>query len=332
MLTFFIFKTNITKNNIKNQAFIYMLEKFLDFIRRSNHIREFQYLQEDKAGLFLIIYLGVATVSYVLKFVEFYEAYKKIGFPIILGILVVGLILYSASVNSLLRNHRKELNSTRDVLTKWADNYNNILLKFKYLEVVHTYEIGEDGTGKCYRKFTIQPEDREIFLDIFSIGEVSRGDDLRPTLFGTKFKIDEIKADGKRVKMSYVEIESEYKNKIRIAAFFQPVLNPSEPPLNYEISYVWRGMWKNFIKDVESDGDIETTQDTERRVMKFIAPKGYEFQTIRVVSTKPSTPIQQSCDEPTYVDGKHQIVWTIKNPPKGSIKYKIIGRKIQFGN
>lgn len=306
-----------------------MLEKFLDFIRRSTHIREFQYLQENKAGPFLILYLGVAIVPYIFRFVEFYEAYRKIGFPIIVGILLVGLILYSAILNSLLRNHRKELNSTKDVLTKWADNYDNILLKFKYLEVVHTYEIEEDGTGKCYRKFTIQPEDREVFLDIFSVGEVSKDDNPQPTLFGTKFRIDEIKDNGKRVRMNYTEINSEYKNKIRIAVFFQPVLKPSEPPTNYEISYVWKNMWKNFIKDAKSDGDIETTQETERRVLKFIAPKGYEFQTIRVVSTKPSARIQQSCSEPTYVEGKHQIVWTIENPPKGLIKYEIVGIKIQ---
>ena len=306
-----------------------MIDWILNLIRRNRKIRNFQYVQEDKAGVFGLVYILLVATSLVFSFIEKFQEYKKIGFPIIAAVLLVGLVLYNSLANGLLRGHRKEIKLTKGALTTWVDNFTEQLQDFKYLEVYHTYEIRSDGSGVCYKRCVVQPKDSCVPLDMFHVGCVENDDESLPLLSQIKFKAEEVEDDNKKVRMVFTEINTKYRNRIRVAIFFEPMLQPKSLPFVYEISYEWKGMWKMFVADAESRGDIDTSQDIGKRVIEYIAPAGYEFQELKIVSKPRGYTIEGPKPELYQERGKSALRWTTYNIPRGtSLSYKIIAKKV----
>lgn len=177
------------------------MEKIINFLRKFSFWQNWQTTLENKpAGptqiTILIIIIASIVIYNTTQAIEVLLTFRKIGFPIITGVLLFVLATYATGTNLLLRRHRKALESTKEVLATWVENYASTLLKFEYLIVKYVYEIQKDGTGICYRRFKLKSLDSEVMLDEFDIGTFRSNEIAAPLFAEIQFYAYEIKDGG----------------------------------------------------------------------------------------------------------------------------------------
>jgi len=305
------------------------MEKIINYLRKISFFQSVQKeLESRPAGPIKITFSVIIIASFVIQTFKQFEEFRIIGFPIIAGVFIFVLAFYSIGTNILLKAHRQERNTAREVLKRIVDYYRLTLSEFKYLKVTKTYRILEDGTGICYRKFKIKSINKEIVVDEFDVGSIE-SDEISPPKLLSDLQLSacEIRDHGERVPMRCVPIDDSNRYKIRMLAIFDPPLKPPDI-LTYEINYRWENMWKKLVDEYSTRGIITTIQKTDLKVLEFILPDNYIFDGLSITKSDPDIGIRDPRCKVEKENNNQKIIWKIKHPPIGVIEYNINVKKL----
>jgi hypothetical protein len=185
---------------------------------------------------------------------------------------------------------------------------------YKIIDTQVEHDIYENGDVNYKRTMEIGCIDTPVYWVRIPIGVVDGTEEDKAADLGIKVvnPVD-------NGKLPWVVIEETDQKKV-LAILLDP---PATAGVNssFSLSLTWRGAYLPLITDCEDKGKTRVEHQTEKTQVKFIAPVGLKFASMRVQNGIGRWEIHEQ------EDGRSVLTWKTENIPVGTYPYTLICKR-----